>query len=398
MDSTQVLSLLEQLDDEIDDLEDSLSPLVKTALSETTSKLPLLDKAKLYVLVTYAIESILFSHLRLNGVKAREHPVFLELTRVKQYFEKIKNAEAPKDAVEKRATIRLNVPGAARVIRAGLAGNDKHDLDRAEQQAKERATTHIKFQEISRHAAKRRAETEEAPQIQAEESGLDSSDSDSGSHSSEAEAPAEPPRKKLKAGKSKSPNNEVSGKSKKKKGPGGRGKKAGKKNKEPNRNHINMPRQGRSGGGRSGGFGGSSRPTAARKPAPKQQVRPATTAASPTASPATAAPPQQSSNGSGLFGQMASTAAGVAVGSSIGHAIGGFFGGGSSQPAETQDSAVASQGQQDQNASANSWGAGNCDVDLKAFSKCMDENNGNMPVCNWYLEQFKACQQAAKQY
>jgi exosome complex protein LRP1 len=63
MDKTNVLSLIEQLDDEIDNLEESLAPLVKTALSETASKLPLLDKAKLYVLVTYAIESILFCGL-----------------------------------------------------------------------------------------------------------------------------------------------------------------------------------------------------------------------------------------------------------------------------------------------------------------------------------------------
>jgi hypothetical protein len=55
-----VLSLLEQLDDEIDDLEESLAPLLKQALSETSSKLPLLDNAKLFVLVTYAIESLLF--------------------------------------------------------------------------------------------------------------------------------------------------------------------------------------------------------------------------------------------------------------------------------------------------------------------------------------------------
>lgn len=60
MDSSNVLQLLEQLDDEIDDLEESLAPLLKTALSESVSKLPLLDKAKLYVLVTYAIESIIF--------------------------------------------------------------------------------------------------------------------------------------------------------------------------------------------------------------------------------------------------------------------------------------------------------------------------------------------------
>jgi exosome complex protein LRP1 len=66
MDSSKVLSLLEQLDDEVDDLEDALAPLLKTALSQTSSKLPLLDKAKLYTLVTYAIESMLFCEFFLS--------------------------------------------------------------------------------------------------------------------------------------------------------------------------------------------------------------------------------------------------------------------------------------------------------------------------------------------
>lgn len=63
MDSSKVLSLLEQLDDEVDDLEEALAPLVETALAEASSKLPLLDKAKLYTLVTYALESMLFCGL-----------------------------------------------------------------------------------------------------------------------------------------------------------------------------------------------------------------------------------------------------------------------------------------------------------------------------------------------
>jgi exosome complex protein LRP1 len=60
MESTEIVLLIEQLDEEIDDLEDSLAPVLNSALSTTSSKLPLLDKAKLYVLVTYAIESMLF--------------------------------------------------------------------------------------------------------------------------------------------------------------------------------------------------------------------------------------------------------------------------------------------------------------------------------------------------
>ncbi|ELR03206.1 hypothetical protein VC83_02328 [Pseudogymnoascus destructans] len=138
--ATDILPLLEQLDDEIDDLEDSLAPVLETGISDTASKLPLLDKAKLYVLVTYAVESILFSYLRLNGVKAREHPVFLELTRVKQYFDKLKEAENP---TPKQPGLALEKNAAGRFIRAGLSGNSKLDLERAEKLARERV--HIKF-------------------------------------------------------------------------------------------------------------------------------------------------------------------------------------------------------------------------------------------------------------
>lgn len=70
MDPTKILSLLEQLDDDIDDIEDAVAPFLQKSIPEFASKLPLLDKAKLYTLVTYAIESILFCklpiHLRLS--------------------------------------------------------------------------------------------------------------------------------------------------------------------------------------------------------------------------------------------------------------------------------------------------------------------------------------------
>lgn len=86
---------------------------------------------------------------------------------------------------------------------------------------------------------------------------------------------------------------------------------------------------------------------------------------------------------------------GVAIGSSVGHAISGFFGGGSSTPAEPQQSSVAAQGQE----SNSQWGAPKaCEVDIKNFTTCMNENQGSMNICGWYLEQLKACQQAAGQY
>lgn len=60
METKSILPLIEQLEGDIDDLEEALQPLLKDPLSVVTQKLPVLDKAKLYVLVTYAIESLIF--------------------------------------------------------------------------------------------------------------------------------------------------------------------------------------------------------------------------------------------------------------------------------------------------------------------------------------------------
>ena len=60
METTNLLPLIELLEDSIEDLEEALAPLLKGPLSESAGKLPLLDKAQVYVLVTYAIESVLF--------------------------------------------------------------------------------------------------------------------------------------------------------------------------------------------------------------------------------------------------------------------------------------------------------------------------------------------------
>lgn len=59
MDVTDITPHLNQLDGNIDQLEEVLKPLI-TNLNDVASRLPLLDKAKLYVLVTYSVENALF--------------------------------------------------------------------------------------------------------------------------------------------------------------------------------------------------------------------------------------------------------------------------------------------------------------------------------------------------
>jgi len=92
---------------------------------------------------------------------------------------------------------------------------------------------------------------------------------------------------------------------------------------------------------------------------------------------------------------------GVAVGSSIGHAVGGWFSGGSSAPAEAspQSTDFAAQHQSSSASAAQMQQAtGPCANDVTSFRKCMDENQGSLTICGWYLDQLKACQAAAGQY
>ncbi|KAF3482333.1 uncharacterized protein GIQ15_05092 [Arthroderma uncinatum] len=150
METADLTPLLEQLEDNIDEIEEALEPLLEHGLAATAQKLPLMEKAKLHILLTYSIESLIFSYLRLNDVDAKEHPVFKELIRVRQYHEKIKTLEAPP---EKR-TMTLDKQAAGRFIKHGLAGNDKIDLERAEQEAKEKAMAQLRAAQLARVKAK----------------------------------------------------------------------------------------------------------------------------------------------------------------------------------------------------------------------------------------------------
>jgi exosome complex protein LRP1 len=69
MDATDLLPLLEQLDDQVDDLEEALSPVLNHAVAATSKKLPVLDKAKFHVLITYTLESLIFcTDILLHGL------------------------------------------------------------------------------------------------------------------------------------------------------------------------------------------------------------------------------------------------------------------------------------------------------------------------------------------
>lgn len=111
------------------------------------------------------------AYLRLKGVDALQHPVYREITRVKQYFDKMKALQQPEEP-----TMKLDKEAAGRFIKHGLvsiylgslgflvancsqAGNNKIDLERAEREAKERAQATFKAAML---AKKNAAKSQEA--------------------------------------------------------------------------------------------------------------------------------------------------------------------------------------------------------------------------------------------
>ncbi|XP_057654611.1 coiled-coil-helix-coiled-coil-helix domain-containing protein 10, mitochondrial [Diorhabda carinulata] len=136
-----------------------------------------------------------------------------------------------------------------------------------------------------------------------------------------------------------------------------------------------MPRRGRS-------APAPSRNLPARAPAP--------------APPAHVQPPPATSQGPGLFGQMAATAGGVAVGSAIGHTVGHavtgmFSGGGSSEaPAQQAPPQQLQQPQQYGRGAASLDTDGPCGWEIKQFLECA-ATQSDLSLCQGFNEAIQQC-------
>ncbi|KAJ4386744.1 hypothetical protein N0V93_009642 [Gnomoniopsis smithogilvyi] len=179
MDVTDITAQLSQLDGDIDNMEETMNPLIAN-LPEIAAQLPLLDKVKLYVLAVYTIETTLFNALRLQGIDAKTHPIFTELTRVKQYFAKIKTAEEPPAP---RANT-LDTQAAIRFIKADLADNQDVNTKLKEQLAKERAKAAFK---AAREAKGKKRPADDVEDVAPETSKDEAADDDSDSSDEEGE-------------------------------------------------------------------------------------------------------------------------------------------------------------------------------------------------------------------
>jgi len=101
---------LTTLSSSLDDLEAHLAPLFSQTLPETIVGLETIQQAKLNTVLPYLVYDLVFIYLKSKGIDPKTHPVFTELDRVRQYFNKITSAEDPakkRTVVDKAAADRF---------------------------------------------------------------------------------------------------------------------------------------------------------------------------------------------------------------------------------------------------------------------------------------------------
>lgn len=103
-----------------------LKKLLAIPTETLDEKLTTLDKARLNVTLCYAIDSLFWAFLTVQGISPREHAVKKELDRVRQYMGKLKEIEEK----DRKPEQRVNKDAAKRFVRNALwEPSDKNEAD-----------------------------------------------------------------------------------------------------------------------------------------------------------------------------------------------------------------------------------------------------------------------------
>lgn len=113
---------------QVKNLESTLSPLIH---SVNVDALSTYEQAEHYALLAYSLDSIIFAHLKNNGVETKGHPIMIELDRIKASMAKLKRVKDNKDGnapLEPRVNhSRVDKAAAKRIIQHTL-GKPKHTI------------------------------------------------------------------------------------------------------------------------------------------------------------------------------------------------------------------------------------------------------------------------------
>ncbi|KAK9325805.1 hypothetical protein V1517DRAFT_313551 [Lipomyces orientalis] len=128
----ELLPLIENLEKEMSELETSIKPLTEKGVADYLNDMAPIDKAKAYILSLYALNSTIFSTLKIGELDLSHHPVMNDIRRVQTYMAKIKNAEELAGGRQ----LQLDRQAAGRFIKHALSGNEDPAENRARKVAK----------------------------------------------------------------------------------------------------------------------------------------------------------------------------------------------------------------------------------------------------------------------
>lgn len=150
-DTLKIKRRLSTLTNSLDDLETSLTGLLSQSLPDLVIGLDTIQQAKLQVVIPYLVYDLVFVYLKTRGLDPKAHTVIAELDRVRQYFDKIKDAEDPA-----KRQLTIDKAAATRFIKNAIA--QTNDTTRANASntgsgpATAATTTHPHFDDESGNA------------------------------------------------------------------------------------------------------------------------------------------------------------------------------------------------------------------------------------------------------
>ncbi|KIJ22175.1 hypothetical protein PAXINDRAFT_152396 [Paxillus involutus ATCC 200175] len=153
-DSSRIRSKLTKLNKSLDELESQLEPLFSQSLPETLLGLETIQQAKLQVIIPYVVYDLVFVYLKSRGIDPKTHPVINELERIRQYFDKIKDAEESdqkrKFGIDKAAAGRFIKHAIAQAKNAQLVDEPSDDATPVASSSSERVPVKVTSKMIAR--------------------------------------------------------------------------------------------------------------------------------------------------------------------------------------------------------------------------------------------------------
>lgn len=107
-------------------LQTLLDPIVHGVVPASLSPL---EQAQHYALLAYALDSVIFAYLKSTGADTKEHPIMIELERIKVALGRIKRVEAGgEDKEESQRQPRIDKAAAERIIAHGTGRKPRHTV------------------------------------------------------------------------------------------------------------------------------------------------------------------------------------------------------------------------------------------------------------------------------